>query len=211
MRYHVTVIWQFKVEYLATRVIIKGILYFRKNNTEIVCLTQSCERCVQAFEGENLEMTHCKYSRDIVVAIDGASYQPLENKTFCYMPNPEIIQQPSRNSTIIRYFLIKIMFKMTDEEIKGNLVVVRTWNKKICCQWNLKTGWYNATILNETQQTICIKHLMAETIRNTCFQFHSFWGLESYDKVPGKVKRHEFRVRDEIINITKCICILRKT
>ncbi|VDI82559.1 proto-oncogene tyrosine-protein kinase Met [Mytilus galloprovincialis] len=72
-----------------------------KNNTEIVCLTQSCGRCVQAFEGEILEMTHCKYSGDIVVAIDGASYQPLENKTFCYMPNPEIIQQPSRNSTII--------------------------------------------------------------------------------------------------------------
>ncbi|XP_076112140.1 hepatocyte growth factor receptor-like [Mytilus galloprovincialis] len=72
-----------------------------KNNTEIVCLTQSCGRCVQAFEGENLEMTHCKYSGDIVVAIDGASYQPLENKTFCYMPNPKIIQQPSRNSTII--------------------------------------------------------------------------------------------------------------
>ncbi|XP_071126109.1 hepatocyte growth factor receptor-like isoform X2 [Mytilus edulis] len=72
-----------------------------KNNTEIVCLTQSCGRCVQAFEGENLEMTHCRYSGDIVVAIDGASYQPLENKTFCYMPNPKIIQQPSRNSTII--------------------------------------------------------------------------------------------------------------
>ncbi|CAG2250845.1 HGFR [Mytilus edulis] len=72
-----------------------------KNNTEIVCLTQSCGRCVQAFEGDNLEMTHCKYSGDIVVAIDGASYQPLENKTFCYMPNPKIIQQPSRNSTII--------------------------------------------------------------------------------------------------------------
>ncbi|VDH96957.1 proto-oncogene tyrosine-protein kinase Met [Mytilus galloprovincialis] len=51
-----------------------------KNNTEIVCLTQSCGRCVQAFEGENLEMTHCKYSGDIVVAIDGASYQPLEKQ-----------------------------------------------------------------------------------------------------------------------------------
>ncbi|XP_076112122.1 hepatocyte growth factor receptor-like [Mytilus galloprovincialis] len=72
-----------------------------KNNTVIMCLTQSCGRCVQAFQGEHLEMTHCKYIGDIVVAIDGASYQPLENKTFCYMPNPKIIQQPSRNSTII--------------------------------------------------------------------------------------------------------------
>ncbi|XP_052081048.1 hepatocyte growth factor receptor-like isoform X4 [Mytilus californianus] len=72
-----------------------------KNNTEIVCLTQSCGTCEQVFEGENLEMSNCRYSGDIVVAIDGASYQPLENKTFCYMPNPEIIQQPSRNSTMI--------------------------------------------------------------------------------------------------------------
>ncbi|CAC5415514.1 MET [Mytilus coruscus] len=72
-----------------------------ENDTEIVCLTKSCGTLVQAFEGENLEMSQCRYSGDIVVAIDGASYQPLENKTFCYMPNPEIIQQPSRNSTMI--------------------------------------------------------------------------------------------------------------
>ncbi|XP_071126132.1 hepatocyte growth factor receptor-like [Mytilus edulis] len=72
-----------------------------RNDTEIMCLTQSCETCVQAFEGENREMSQCRFSWDIVVAIDGASYQPLENKTFCYMPNPEIIHKPSRNSSII--------------------------------------------------------------------------------------------------------------
>ncbi|XP_076089860.1 hepatocyte growth factor receptor-like [Mytilus galloprovincialis] len=71
------------------------------NDTEIMCLTQSCETDVQAFEGENREMSQCRFSWDIVVAIDGASYQPLENKTFCYMPNPEIIHKPSRNSSII--------------------------------------------------------------------------------------------------------------
>lgn len=88
------------------------LLYFRQTDTEIVCHTQSCETCVLAFEGENLEITQCRYSGDIVVAIDGAAYQSLEYMTFCYMRNPEIILPPSRNSTMMRYVYIQIVFKM---------------------------------------------------------------------------------------------------
>ncbi|CAG2248819.1 HGFR [Mytilus edulis] len=72
-----------------------------QTDTEIVCHTQSCETCVLAFEGENLEITQCRHSGDIVVAIDGAAYQSLEYMTFCYMRNPEIILPPSRNSTMM--------------------------------------------------------------------------------------------------------------
>ncbi|XP_063442523.1 macrophage-stimulating protein receptor-like [Mytilus trossulus] len=72
-----------------------------KNDTEIMCLTQSCETCEQAFEGGNIQMSQCRLSVDIVVAIDGASYQSIEDKTFCYMSNPEIIHKPSRNSSMM--------------------------------------------------------------------------------------------------------------
>lgn len=81
-------------------------LSFRRNSTSIICKTNECQD-IHAGDTDLKNSKTCPFCDKITLTIDNFRTNVM-NKSFCYRPNP-VIEDISRNSTIIRYVKISIM------------------------------------------------------------------------------------------------------